>query len=46
MKYLYYVYQLFVAFPITIVATILTALSITICCLLGGGNKSTYYLGK
>lgn len=46
MKYLYCVYQLFVAYPILIVATILTTLLISLGCLLGGGNKSTYFFGK
>ena len=46
MKYLYYIYQLCVAFPITIVVTIVITTSICLCCLLGGGDKPSYYLGK
>lgn len=46
MKYLYYIYQLLVAFPIIIIVTILTCIGITTCCLFGGGNKPSYYFGK
>ena len=43
MKYLYYTYQLFVALPLGILATILTALATIIGCSLGGGHFWGYY---
>ena len=45
MKYLYRVYQLFIAFPLFLVATILTAAFTTIGCILGNGHVWGYYPG-
>ena len=45
MKYIYYIYQLLVAVPVIIVATILTTLVITIGCTLGNGHFWGYYPG-
>ncbi|MBR5653236.1 MAG: 1-acyl-sn-glycerol-3-phosphate acyltransferase [Prevotella sp.] len=46
MKYLYRIYQLFVALPILLVWTIFIALVTTIGCFLGGGHFWGYYPGK
>lgn len=46
MKYLYYLYQLCVALPVTIVATIITGVTVAIGCLLGSGHFFGYYPGK
>ena len=46
MKYLYRIYQLFVAAPLVLVATILTALTVVIGCTLGNGHFWGYYPGK
>ena len=46
MKYLYYLYQLCVALPVTIVATIITGITVAAGCLLGGGHVFGYYPGK
>ena len=46
MKYLYRIYQLFVAIPILIVWTIFIALLVIIGCALGNGNFWGYYPGK
>jgi 1-acyl-sn-glycerol-3-phosphate acyltransferase len=46
MKYLYRVYQLFVALPILLVWTIFIALVTTIGCFTGGGHFWGYYPGK
>lgn len=46
MKYIYRIYQLFVALPVTIVATIITGLTVGIGCSLGGGHFFSYYPGK
>lgn len=46
MKYLYYIYQLCVALPITIVATILTALTVGIGCTIGNGHYWGYKPGQ
>ena len=44
MKYLYYIYQLFVAFPIVIVATIITGIVTGIGCSIGNGHFWGYFL--
>ncbi len=46
MKYLYRIYQLFIALPVILVATIVTALTVTIGCTLGNGHFWGYYPGK
>ena len=46
MKYLYRIYQLFIALPLGILATIITALTVTIGCILGNGHFWGYYPGK
>ena len=46
MKYLYRIYQLFIAFPIILVYTIFTALIVTIGCTIGNGHFWGYYPGK
>jgi 1-acyl-sn-glycerol-3-phosphate acyltransferase len=46
MKYLYRIYQLFIAAPIMLVATILTAFTVTIGCTLGNGHFWGYYPAK
>ncbi len=46
MKYLYRIYQLFVALPITIVATIITAIVVAVGCTIGNGHFWGYYPGK
>ena len=40
MKYLYRIYQICVALPVALVATIITALTVAIGCSLGGGTFS------
>ena len=45
MRFLYCIYQVLVAYPITIVATILTALVTGIGCTLGNGHFWGYYPG-
>ena len=45
MKYLYRVYQLLVALPLSLLATLLTVTSITIGCSLGFGHFWGYYPG-
>ena len=45
MRLLYCIYQLFVAFPITIVATIITALVTGLGCTLGNGHFWGYFPG-
>ena len=45
MKLLYCIYQVFVAFPITIVATIITALVTGLGCTLGNGHFWGYFPG-
>lgn len=45
MKYLYYIYQLFVAFPIVIVATIITGIVTGIGCSIGNGHFWGYFPG-
>ena len=46
MKYLYRIYQLFIALPLGILATIITALTVTVGCMLGNGHFWGYYPGK
>ena len=43
MKYLYYVYQLCIALPLGLLATVLTALITAIGCSLGGGHFWGYH---
>ena len=46
MKYLYRLYQLFVALPVTIVMTILTAIEVGVGCTIGNGHFWGYYPGR
>jgi 1-acyl-sn-glycerol-3-phosphate acyltransferase len=46
MKYLYRIYQLFIAAPVILVATIITAVTVTIGCMLGNGHIWGYYPGR
>ena len=46
MKYIYRIYQLLVAAPICLIATIVTALAVIIGCALGNGHFWGYYPGK
>lgn len=46
MKYLYRIYQVFVAFPVTILMTILTAVIVGIGCTFGNGHYWGYYPGR
>jgi 1-acyl-sn-glycerol-3-phosphate acyltransferase len=46
MKYLYRIYQLFIAAPVILVATIITAVTVTIGCMLGNGHFWGYYPGR
>ena len=46
MKFLYYLYQLFIALPLMLVSTILTAFVTSLGCLLGGGHFFGYYPAK
>ncbi len=46
MKYLYRIYQLFIALPVILIATVLTAVSVTVGCTLGNGHFWGYYPGK
>lgn len=46
MKYIYYAYQLCIALPLGIIATILTALAVIIGCSLGFGHFWGYYPGR
>lgn len=46
MKYIYYAYQLCIALPLGIIATILTALAVVIGCSLGFGHFWGYYPGR
>jgi len=45
-KYLYRIYQLFIALPIILVASILTSLTTTVGCLLGNGHFWGYHPGR
>lgn len=46
LRFLYCIYQLCVALPITIVATIITALTVVIGCTVGNGHFWGYYPGR
>ena len=46
MKYLYRIYQLFVALPIIVVYTIITTIMIIIGCAIGNAHFWGYYPGK
>ena len=46
MKYLYRIYQVFVAFPVTILMTIWTALLVAVGCTFGDGHFWGYYPGR
>lgn len=46
MKYLYRIYQLFIAVPITIIATILTAVVVGVGCTIGNGHFWGYFPGR
>ena len=46
MKYIYRIYQLFIALPIIIVYTIFTAVIVVLGCALGNGHFWGYYPGK
>lgn len=46
MKYIYRIYQLFVAVPITIVATIITGIVVSLGCAIGNGHFWGYYPGR
>ncbi len=46
MKYLYRIYQLFVALPLGILATVITALTVAIGCSVGNGHFWGYYPGR
>ena len=45
-KYLYRIYQLFVAVPLALVATIITALTVAAGCSVGNGHFWGYYPGR
>ncbi len=46
LKFLYRIYQVFVAIPVTVVATIITALTVGIGCSIGNGHYWGYMPGK
>jgi 1-acyl-sn-glycerol-3-phosphate acyltransferase len=46
MKYLYRIYQLFIAFPVTVLMTIWTAFLVGVGCSLGNGHFWGYYPGR
>lgn len=46
MKYLYRIYQLLIALPLTALYTLITSLMVTIGCTLGNGHFWGYYPGK
>lgn len=46
MKYIYRIYQLFIALPIALVATFLTALVVSVGCAIGNGHFWGYYPGR
>ena len=46
MKYLYYVYQLFVGLPLVVLSTIVTGITVTIGCTVGDGHFWGYYPGR
>ena len=46
MKYLYRLYQIVIAFPLTIIATIITSITVSLGCILGNGHFWGYHPGK
>jgi 1-acyl-sn-glycerol-3-phosphate acyltransferase len=46
MKYLYRIYQLFIALPLGLLLTLLTVLAVSIGCTLGNGHFWGYYPGR
>lgn len=46
MKYLYRIYQLFVALPLGLLATVITAITVMVGCWIGNGHFWGYYPGK
>ena len=46
MKYLYRLYQLFIALPLIAVYTVLTCIVVIIGCAIGNGHFWGYYPGK
>lgn len=46
MKNIYRIYQLFIAVPIFLIATVLTAVSVVVGCSVGNGHFWSYYPGK
>ena len=46
MKYLYRIYQLFIALPLGLIATIITAVTVVLGCTLGNGHFWGYYPGR
>lgn len=46
MKYLYRIYQLLVALPVILVATVITAITVVVGCTIGSGHFWGYYPGK
>ena len=46
MKYLYRIYQLFIAFPLIIIASIITSVVTVVGCLLGNGHFWGYHPGR
>jgi 1-acyl-sn-glycerol-3-phosphate acyltransferase len=46
MKYFYYIYQLLVALPVTVIITILTAVEVGVGCAIGDGHFWGYYPGR
>ena len=46
MKYFYYIYQLLVALPVTVIITIFTAVEVGVGCAIGDGHFWGYYPGR
>ena len=46
MKYLYRIYQLFIALPLGLIATFITAVTVVLGCTLGNGHFWGYYPGR
>lgn len=46
MKYLYRLYQLFIALPVILVLTVLTSLTVSVGCLVGNGHFWGYWPGR
>ena len=46
MKYLYRIYQLFIALPLGLIATVITAVTVVLGCTLGNGHFWGYYPGR